>query len=149
MKLNSLYCCHGWKCRRIPLALSFIILIFFYSGYLKLDPYPTVNATRYNIQTVNRSVDPDWSTVAYYYGATSIALFAVQDGKRKDFANQSSGRYTTDCDDSTIMFYLNIYNVSDDYNGKTIQCRITYSTGNSSEVNSVIYVQCKSFYIAY
>jgi hypothetical protein len=45
-----------------------------------------------------------WSSVAYFYGTENISLFFVQDGKCKDYVDQSSGIYTTDCDDSTRTF---------------------------------------------
>jgi hypothetical protein len=108
-----------------------------------LDPYPTVNVTRYNSQSFNCSVDPNWNTVSYNYDGTNIALFVVQDGKCKDFVDHTSGRYTTDCDVSTRTFYLTINNVTDVYNGKIIQCEVTYSTGTRSEIQSFINVQCK------
>ena len=108
-----------------------------------LVPYPSVTVTRYNRQSFNCSVDPNWSAVAYVYGIENIALFSVQDGKCKDFLDQSSGLYTTDCDDSTRTFYLTIKNVTDDYNGKIIQCKVTYSAGVSSQQQSIIHVQCK------
>ena len=110
---------------------------------LTLDPYTTVNVTRYNSQSFNCSVEPNWSSVTYNYGSTNIAFFAVQAGKCKDFANQSSGLYTTDCDVSTGTLYLTINNVTDDYSQKTIQCRVTYSTGTNYRIQSLISVQCK------
>ena len=125
------------------------MLILFYSWYLTLDPYLTVIVTRYSSQSFNCSVDPNWTSVAYNYGFTNIALFVVQNGTCKDYADQSSGLYTTNCDDSTRTFYLTINNVTDDYNGKTIVCQVFYSTGNNFDIKSVINVQCKSFYIAY
>ena len=68
-------------------------------------PYPTVDVTRYNSQSFNCSVDPNWSSVTYSYGEINIALFFVaQDGKCKDVGAQSSGLYTTYCDDSTRRF---------------------------------------------
>jgi hypothetical protein len=81
--------------------------------------------------------------LAYFYGTENISLFFVQDGKCKDYVDQSSGIYTTDCDDSTRTFYLTINNVTDDYNGRTIQCNVTYITGTRSQIQSIINVQCK------
>lgn len=114
-----------------------------------LHPYPTVNVTRYNSQSFNCSVDPNWRYVTYSGGPKYMAVFGVQDGKCTDLVSQSSGLYTTDCDDSTRTFYLTINNVTDVYNGKIIQCQVFYSTGNNFDIKSVINVQCKSFYIAY
>jgi hypothetical protein len=94
-----------------------------------LYPYPTVDVTRY------------WNYVAYNYGSTNIAFFGVQDGKCKNFIDQSSGLYTAYCDDSTGLFYLTINNVTDVYNGRTIQCTVAYSTGTSSQIQSLINVQ--------
>ena len=118
-------------------------LIFSAIWCLTLDPYPTVNVPRYNSQSFNCSVDPNWSSVTYNNGPTNIAFFVVQDGKCKDFVDQSSGRHTTDCDDSTRTFYLTINNVTDVYNGNIIQCGVTYSTGTNSRIQSLINVQCK------
>ena len=118
-------------------------LIFSAIWCLTLDPYPTVNVTRYNSQSFNCSVDLNWNTVAYSYGSRSIALFYGVDGKCTDLVDQSSGRYTTDCDDSTRTFYLTIKNVTDSYNGKTIQCKVWYNSGTRSEIQSLINVQCK------
>jgi hypothetical protein len=56
-----------------------------------------------------------------------MAVFVVQDGKCTDFASESSGLLTTDCDASTRTFYLTINNVTDTYNGRTIQCRVRYN----------------------
>ena len=126
-----------------------LFLLFSAIGCLTLYPYPTVDVTRYNSQSFNCSVEPNWSSVTDSYDSTNKALFLVQDCKCKKVGDQKSGRYTTDCDDSTITFYLPINNVTDVYNGKTIQCRVKDRTGASSDMNSVIHVQCKSFYIAY
>ena len=52
------------------------------------------------------------------YGYKNMTFFGVQDGKCKDFVDQSLGLYTTDCDDSTRTFYLSINNVTDVYNGE-------------------------------
>ena len=117
-------------------------LIFSAIWCLTFDPYPTVNVTRYNSQSFNCRVDPNWSVVTYNYGSINIALFAVLDGKCKDFAGQTSGRYTTDCDDSTRTLYLTIKNVTDVYNGETIECRVTYDTGANPTIQSLINVQC-------
>jgi hypothetical protein len=108
---------------------------------LSLDPYPTVNVTRYNSQSFTCIVDPSWSSVVYVYISTNIALH-VAPGNCYDFIDQSSGLYKTGCNDSTRMFYLTINNVTDDYNGKTIQCRVFY-TGTSPDKESLINVQCK------
>ena len=110
---------------------------------MTLVPRPTVHVTRYNSQRFILSVDPNWSTVSYNYGSTNIALFAVQDGKCKDFVDQTSGLYTTDCDDSTRTFCITNNNVTDNYNGKIIQCSVTDSTGTTSQIQSFINVQCK------
>jgi hypothetical protein len=110
---------------------------------LTLDPYPTVNVTRYNSQSFNCSVDPDWKTVSYFYAVKNVAFFVVVDGKCKDFIDQSSGRYTTDCDDSTRTFYLTINNVTDVYNGKIIKCQVVYGPTGSSGKQTLINVQCK------
>jgi hypothetical protein len=66
-------------------------------------------------------------------------LFVVQDDKCIDFVDHSLGRYTTYCDDTSSMFYLTINNVTDDYNEKTIQCRVVYSPGVSSYLRSIMY----------
>jgi hypothetical protein len=87
------------------------------------------------------TVDPNWSSVTYNYDSASIGLFFVENGKCKDI--QSSGRYTTDCDDSTRTCYLTINNVTDAYNGRTIECRVRYNSGTSSQIQSLINVQCK------
>jgi hypothetical protein len=108
---------------------------------LTLVPYPTVNVTRYNSQSFNCSVDPSWNTVAYNYGITNIAFFGVDNGKCKDFADQSSGLYTTDCDDSTRTFYLTINNVTDEYNEKTIKCIAVYGAEVKPKKESLIHVQ--------
>jgi hypothetical protein len=108
-----------------------------------LDPYPTVNVTRYNSQSFNCSVDPNWNAVSYDYGETNIAFFGVQDGKCKDFVDHSSGLYTTACGVSTRTFYLTINNVTDVYNGGTIECTVAHSTGDRSQKQSLINVQCK------
>jgi hypothetical protein len=110
---------------------------------LTLDPYPTVNVIRYNSQSFNCSVDPNWSSVAYSHDDINIALFIDTGGKCKDFADHTSGRYTTDCDDSTRTFYLSINNVTNVYNGRTIRCRVVDSTGTSSQKQSLLNVQCK------
>ena len=107
---------------------------------LTLDPYPTVNVTRYNSQSFNCSVDPNWNSVSYNYRKTNIALFYVQGGKCQNFAATVPGLYKTDCDDSTSTFYLTINNVTD---GKPLQCVVTYSTGATSSKTSTINVQCK------
>ena len=114
---------------------------------LTLEPHPTINVTRYERQTFNCSADSNWNTVSYNYGLLNIAFFVDQDGKCKDFAVPTPGRYTTYCDDTSRKFYLTINNVTDDYNGKTMQCRVVYSTGAISELRSIITVQCKSFYL--
>jgi hypothetical protein len=108
---------------------------------LILDPFPTVNVTRYNSQSFTCSVDPNWSSVSYNYGITNIALF--NGDKCSDFINHTFGLYTTDCDDSTRTFYLTINNVTDVYNMKTIVCNVFYSTGANSKKQSLIHVQCK------
>ena len=110
---------------------------------LTLHPYPTVDVTRYSSQSFNCSVDPNWNTVAYIYELANIAFFGTLNSKCKDFVDQSSGLYTTDCDVSTRTFYLTINNVTDDYNEKTVECRVTHSTGTSSQIQSIINVQCK------
>ena len=110
---------------------------------LTLHPYPTVDVTRYSSQSFNCSVDPNWNTVAYINELENIAFFGTLNSKCKDFGNPPPGLYTTDCDDSTRTFYLTINNVTDDYNGDKIQCRVTYSTGTSSQIQSLINVQCK------
>ena len=56
-----------------------------------LHPYPTVNVTRYNSQSFNCSVDPNWSTVAYYYGLLNIAFFVAQVDKCEDSAAPPPG----------------------------------------------------------
>jgi hypothetical protein len=127
----------------VDLSLTYILIYFSAIWCLTLVPYPTVNVTRYISQSFNCIVDPNWSSVAYFYGTENISLFFVQDGKCKDYVDQSSGIYTTDCDDSTRTFYLTINNVTDDYNGRTIQCNVTYSAGVSSQQQSIINVQCK------
>ena len=128
--------------------LQFDLLIFFFQAIwcLTLEPYPTINVTRYERQTFNCSVDSNWSSVAYNYGTVNIALFAVQDGKCIDFADHSLGRYTKYCDEISRTFYLTINNVTDDYNAKTMECIVVYSSRTSSKLQSRIYVQCKSFY---
>lgn len=109
---------------------------------LTVDPYPTVNVTKYNSQSFTCSVDLNWNSVTYSYDAVNMAFFA-DDGKCKDFADQSSGLYITDCDDSTRTLYLTINDVTDVYNGKTIKCEVIYSTGATPNIQSVINVQCK------
>ena len=106
-------------------------------------PYPRVNVIRYNSQSFNCSVNSNWSSVSYSYGSTNIVLFGVADGKCKDFVDQSSGLYSTYCDDSTRAFYLTINNVTDVYNGRQIQCRVFNSIGTSSEIESRLNIQCK------
>ena len=123
--------------------LHIYIIIFSAIWSLTLDPYPTVNVTRYNSQSFNCSVGPNWSTVSYNYDGINIALFFVQDGKCKDYREHTSGLETTDCDDSTRTFYLTINNVNDVYNGKIIKCKVVYGSGASSEKESLINVQCK------
>jgi hypothetical protein len=127
----------------VDLSLTYILIYFSAIWCLTLVPYPTVNVTRYNSQSFNCSVDPNWSYVTYNYDRANIALFFVQDVKCIDDINQSSGIYTTDCDASTRTFYLTIKNVTDSYNGNTIQCRVMHSSGTSSEIQSLINVQCK------
>ena len=117
-------------------------LIFSFIFLATLHPYPTVNVTRYNSQSFNCSVDPNWGTVAYNYGFSNIAFFGVQVDKCKNFADQSS-LYTTDCDDSTRTFYLTINNVTGEYNGKTIGCKVVPSTGEATDRQTLINVQCK------
>jgi hypothetical protein len=125
-------------------SFSYILFLLFSAIWcLTLDPYPTVTVTRYNSQSFNCSVESSCSSVAYNYVSINIALFVALDGKCKDFIDQSSGLYTTDCDDSTRMFHLPINNVTDVYNGRTIQCSVVNSTGGSSEIESTVYVQCK------
>ena len=127
----------------LNIAHIYIKLFISASWCLTLDPYPTVNVTRYNSQSFNCSVDPNWSLAHYYHGGTNIALFKASDGKCKDFVDQSSGRYTTYCDDSTRTFYLTINNVTDDYNGYFIQCIVSYSVEPITYKYTVINVQCK------
>ena len=110
---------------------------------LTLDPYPTVDVTRYSDQSFNCSVDPNWRTVSYFYAVSNVAFFVVVDGKCKDFQDQSSGLYTTDCDDSSRTFYLTINNVTDDYNGNMIRCQVVYGSVAKSEKQTLINVQCK------
>ena len=114
----------------------FIISIFCYSWHLRLDPYITVNVTRCNSQTFNCRVEHNWNTVTYNYGGTNLALFAIQDGKSKDFATTTSGLYITNFNESTRTFYLTINGVTDVYNGEIIHCQVVYSTGNRSDMNS-------------
>ena len=98
------------------------------------------------MQTFNCSVDSNWRAVTYSYGATNIALFFVQDGKCKDVSALQPELYTTYCDATSRTFYLTINNVTDYYIGITIQCRVTYNTGGSSERKCSINVQCKSLH---
>ena len=125
-------------------SFSYILFLLFSAIWcLTLDPYPTVTVTRYNSQSFNCSVETSWSAVAYNYDSTNIAWFAVgKVGKCKDFVDQSSGLYTTYCDNSTRTFYLTINNVTDDYNRQTIECKLFYA-GNNSQIESLINVQCK------
>jgi hypothetical protein len=121
-----------------------IYIIFFPAIWcLTLDPYPTLNVTRYNSQSFNCIVDDNWNSVLYNYGDRNIAFFKVVDGKCKDFADHSSGRYTTACNISTRTFYLTINNVTDGYNQKTIACQVIDNTGAIFKTQSVINVQCK------
>jgi hypothetical protein len=70
-------------------SFSYILFLLFSAIWcLTLDPYPRVNVTRYNSQSFNCSVDPNWTSVAYNYGSTNIAFFVVQNGTCKDFADQ-------------------------------------------------------------
>jgi hypothetical protein len=105
--------------------------------------YPTINVTRYERQTFNCSVDSNWSSVSYYYQVTNIAFFLAKDSKCKDWAAPPPELYTTYCDDTSRKFYLTINNVTDDYSGKTIQCRAVYNIGAISDLRSIINVQCK------
>ena len=118
-------------------------LIFSFIFLATLHPYPTVNVTRYNSQSFNCSVDRSWSTVAYNYGVTNIALFAVQEGKCKDLVTPPPVLYTANCDDSTSTFYLTINNVTGEYNGETIVCKVVASTGDTTARKTSINVQCK------
>ena len=119
------------------------IYIFFFLAIwcLTLDPYPTANVTRYNSQTFNCSVDTNWNRVSYNYDGTTIAMFYADDGKCK--GGQLSGPYKTDCDDSTRTFYLTINNVTDDYNGRIIECIVVHDVISISRIQSLINVQCK------
>ena len=99
--------------------------------------------TAANHLTVVLILTGNWSTIVYIYDLANIAFFGVLNSQCKDFGKPPSGFYTTDCDESTRTFYLTINNVTDDYNGKEIQCRVTYSTGTSSQIQSLINVQCK------
>ena len=121
------------------------IIKFIFSAIwcLTLDPYPIVNVTRYKGQSFNCSVGINWNTVDFSNDASNIAFFGVVGGKCKDFSEPPPGLYITDCDDSTRTFYLTITNVTDVYNGRTIQCRVRYSTGTSFQKQSLINVQCK------
>ena len=110
---------------------------------LTLEPYPTINVTRYDRQTFNCSVDSNWSSVSYNYDGINIALFVVQDGNCIDVVGHSLGRYATYCDDTSRTFYLTINHVTDDYNEKAIQCLVVYSSRTSSDRESRINVQCK------
>jgi hypothetical protein len=113
----------------------------------QLPPLATIRRTKFQI--IVRKREPNWRYVAYNYMYVNIALFTALDGKCKDYINQTSWLYTTDCDDSTRTFYLTINNVTDNYNGKTIHCSVTHSTRSRTDMNSVINVHCKSLYIAY
>ena len=125
------------------IAHTYIKLFISAIWCLTLDPYPRVNVTRYNRQSFNCNVETSWSAVAYNYDSTNIALFTVGNvGKCKDFVDQSSGLYTTYCDDSTRTFYLTINNVTDVYNRETIECKLFYA-GINSKIESLINVQCK------
>jgi hypothetical protein len=118
-------------------------LIFLFIFLATLHPYPTVNVTRYNSQSFNCSVDPDWNSVTYNYDKTNVALFNVQGDKCKNHALTPPGLYTTNCDDSTRTFYLTINNVTGDYNGKIIECIVGPSTGDTTDRQTLINVQCK------
>ena len=121
-----------------------LVNIFFQASWcLTLEPYPTINVTRYERQTFNCSVDSNWSSVSYYYGVTNIAFFLAQDAKCNDLAAPLPELYTTYCDDTSRTFHLTINNVTDDYSGKTIQCTAVYNTGAISDLRSIINVQCK------
>jgi hypothetical protein len=75
--------------------------------------FPSMKWSRLFFFCNTKRVDANWSSVTYSYDDTNIAMFFVaQDGKCKELGAQSSGLYTTYCDDSTRTFYLTINNLT-------------------------------------